>query len=53
MLIIFSRMEGLVTLQYGNVTILWEWVKEFNQRTDCSNRVADQTLRGQFFLIEL
>ena len=26
--------------------------KEFAQRTSCSNRVADQTLRGQLFLNE-
>ena len=53
MLIIFSRMEELVTLQYVNFAILGEWVKEFAQRVRCSNRVADQTLRAQFFPNEL
>ena len=46
-------MEESVTLQYGNFAILGEQVKEFTQRTSCSNRVADQTLSGQLFLNEL
>ena len=53
MLIIFSRMEELVTLQYGNFDILGVWAKEFAQMTGCSNRVTNQTLRGQFFFNEL
>ena len=53
MLISYSRMEKLVTLQYGNFTILGEQMKEFAQRTDCSNRVANQTLRDQLYLNEL
>ena len=50
MLSIYSRMEELVTLQYGNFTILGEWVKEFAQRTGCSNRFANLTLRGPLYL---
>ena len=53
MLIIYSRMEELVTLHHRSFTILVEQVKEFAQRTSCSNRVADWTLRGQLFLNEL
>ena len=53
MLIVFSRMEELVTLQYANFTILGERVKEFAQRTGCSNRAANWTLRGQLYLNKL
>ena len=53
MLIIFSRMEELVTLQHGNFAILGKRAREFTLRTSCSNRVADQTLRYQLFLNEL
>ena len=46
-------MEELVTLEYGNFAILGEWVREFAKRTDCSNRVATWTLRGQLYFNEL
>ena len=46
-------MEELVILQYGSFTILGEWTKEYAQRTNCSNWVADQTLWGQLYLSEL
>ena len=53
MLIIFSRLEELVTLHYRNFAILGERVKEFTLRTRCSNRAVDWTLKGQLFLEEL
>ena len=46
-------MEELVTLHYGNFSILGEQAREFTQRTSCSNQVADQTLWLQLFLNEL
>ena len=46
-------MGELVTFQYGNFAILGEQVKEFTQRTGCSNRVANHTLRGQLYLSNL
>ena len=46
-------MEELVTLHYGNFSILGEWVREFAQRTGCSNWVANWTLQSQVFLNEL
>ena len=49
MLIIYYRIEELVTLHYGNFSILGEWVREFAWRTSCSNWVADQTLQSQLF----
>ena len=49
MLILYSRMEELITLQYGNFTILGEQTKVFTPRTRYSNRVANWTLRGQFY----
>ena len=49
MLIVYSRMEEIVILQYGNFAILGEWVKEFAQRTSCSNWVGNQTLWGANF----
>ena len=52
-LIICYRMEKLLTLHYGNFSILGEWVKEFAQRTGCSNWVADWTLCSQLFLDEI
>ena len=53
MLIVCYKMEELVILHYGNFSILGEWVREFTQRTGCSNQVADWTLRSQLFLHEL
>ena len=50
MLIICYRMEELVILHKGNFSILGEWVREFAQRTCCSNWVGDQTLWSQLFL---
>ena len=44
MLIVCYRMEELVTLHYGNFSILGEWVREFTQSTSCSNWVANQNL---------
>ena len=46
-------MEKLVTLKYGNFTIEREQVKKCAQRTSCSNRVANQTHRGQLYVNEL
>ena len=51
MLILYSRMEELITLQYGSFTILGERVKEFTQRTICSKWVANWTLQGQLYLV--
>ena len=51
--ILYSRMEELVTLQYGSFRILGERTKKFAQRTGCSKRVANQTLWGQLYLSEL
>ena len=53
MLIICYRIEELVTLHYGNFSILGEQVKELAWRTGCSNWVASQTLQGQLFLDEI
>ena len=53
MFIVCYRMEELVTLYYGNFSILGEWVREFAQRTSCSNQVADWTLWNQLSLTEL
>ena len=53
MFIIYYRMEELVTLHYGNFSILGEWVREFIRRTSCSNWVADWTLWSQLLLNEL
>ena len=46
-------MEELVTLHYRNFSILGEWVREFAQRINCTNWVADQILLSQLFLNEL
>ena len=46
-------MEELVILYYGNFSILGSWVREYTQRTGCSNRVTDQTLWNQLFLDKL
>ena len=53
MIILYSRMEELVTLLYGCFMILGERVKEFAKRTSCSKRVADWTLWGQLYLSEM
>ena len=45
-------MEELVTLQYGNFTILVKWIRDYTQRAGCSNRVANQALQFQLFLNE-
>ena len=46
-------MEELITLHHGNFAILGRWVKEFDQRTGCSNWVADLVLQSQLFLDEM
>ena len=46
-------MEELVTLHYGNFSILGKWVREFTWRTGCSNWVGDWTLQSQLFLNKL
>ena len=46
-------MEELITLYYGNFTILGERVKDFVQHTGCSNCIADRTPWSQIFLDEL
>ena len=38
MLIVYYRIEELVTLHYGNFSILGEQAREFAQRTNCSNQ---------------
>ena len=53
MCFLYSRMEEMVTLQYGSFAILGEWAKEFTQRIGCSKRVANQTLQGQLYLNKL
>ena len=45
-------MEEL-TLHHGNFAIPEKQVKEYTQRTGCSNQVADQALWSQLFLDEM
>ena len=53
MVILYSRREELVTLQYGTFTILGEQANECAKKTVCSNRVTKQILQGQLYLSEL
>ena len=46
-------MEKLVILNYGNFSILGRQVRQYAQRTGCSNGVVDQILWGQLFLDKL
>ena len=46
-------MEELITLYYGNFSILGERAKDFTQCSGCSNCVTDRTLQSQIFLDEL
>ena len=46
-------MEEWDILQYGSFTILGEWVREYAQRTSCSNQIADQTLWHQLYSSKL
>ena len=46
-------MEELITLHHGNFAILGWQVKDFAQKTGCSNWVADQALQFQLFLDEM
>ena len=46
-------MEELVTLHYGNFTILGERARDFTWCTSCSNGVAERTPRTQIFLAEM
>ena len=51
--IIYYRMGELVTLHYGNFSILAKWAREFAWRTGCFNQVAKWTLQNQLFLDKL
>ena len=46
-------MEELITLHHGNFAILGKWLKEYAQRTGCSNQAADWALHSQLFLDEM
>ena len=51
--IIYYRMEELISLHYGNFTILGKRAKKYTQRMGCSNRVADQALQCQLLLAKI
>ena len=46
-------MKELITSYNGNLAILGKRVKEYAQRTGCSNQVANQALWSQLFLDEM
>ena len=50
--IVYYSMEELVTLYYGNFSLLGEWVREFAWSISCSNQVAGWTLWSLLFLIK-